>query len=431
MPYEYKRISGLTEKTQLGGDDAFAVDNADNVASQKVTWGTLRTQLKTYFNLGNLASGHYIQGNSFAGDLALLDGEAFDQQSLIDTVLADLAPVQVGITATRAYTEGSYLIYNNQFYMVIQNIAAGSTMLVGTNIMQLTVGSSLITTALAIAAAYDASENYDVGDVVTHLGGLYVCITPTSGAWNSSRWTAVTVADLILSVVDDLTDDITDILSYLAPEYSSSSRYWVGNCCIHDGVLYKCTTAISSSGEDWNPAHWTTTDIASLIGPLGRLSTTAQSDLISAINEVDGHADTNATAIGKIISDITDAYSTTKTYKLGQLCIYNNTLYRCTTAITTAESWNSSHWTATTIAEEIENRCLFFTGVTVSATTGTILSKSDSRITADHVLTSIVFANSSAITSNATWTTSAGSLVITGTCSLATTADIILVKKNN
>lgn len=309
MPYEYKRISGLTEKTQLGGDDAFAVDNADNVASQKVTWGTLRTQLKTYFNLGNLASGHYIQGNSFAGDLALLDTEAFDQHLLIDTVLADLAPVQVGITATRAYTEGSYLIYNNQFYMVIQNIAAGSTMLVGTNIMQLTVGSALITTALAIAAAYDASENYDVGDVVTHLGGLYVCITPTSGAWNSSRWTAVTVADLILSVVDDLTDDITDILSYLAPEYSSSSRYWVGNCCIHDGVLYKCTTPISSSGEEWNPEHWTTTDIASLIGPLGRLSTTAQSDLISAINEVDGHADLNAACIGTLAYLTTTAQS--------------------------------------------------------------------------------------------------------------------------
>ena len=130
-------------------------------------------------------------------------------------------------------------------------------------------------------------------------------------------------------------------------------------------------------------------------------------------------------------SIISDEYSSSSTYKLGQLCIHDNTLYRCTTAINTAEAWNSAHWTATTIAEEIENRCLFFTGVTVSATTGTILTKSDSRITADHVVASCVWASPSSITTDVTWTTAAGSLTMTGTCSTATTADIMLIKKNN
>lgn len=48
-----------------------------------------------------------------------------------------------------------------------------------------------------------------------------------------------------------------------------------------------------------------------------------------------------------------DAYDDTSTYAAGDLCIYNNTLYKCTTAITTAEAWNASHWTATSIADEI------------------------------------------------------------------------------
>lgn len=48
-----------------------------------------------------------------------------------------------------------------------------------------------------------------------------------------------------------------------------------------------------------------------------------------------------------------DAYDDTATYSVGDLCIYNNTLYKCTTAITTAEAWNASHWTATSIADEI------------------------------------------------------------------------------
>jgi hypothetical protein len=49
-----------------------------------------------------------------------------------------------------------------------------------------------------------------------------------------------------------------------------------------------------------------------------------------------------------------DAYDDTSTYAVGDLCIYNNTLYKCTTAITTAEAWNASHWTATSIADEID-----------------------------------------------------------------------------
>ncbi len=46
---------------------------------------------------------------------------------------------------------------------------------------------------------------------------------------------------------------------------------------------------------------------------------------------------------------ISDGYSTTKSYKIGDLCIYNNVLYRCTTAIEEGEAWNGSHWEQTSI----------------------------------------------------------------------------------
>ena len=56
---------------------------------------------------------------------------------------------------------------------------------------------------------------------------------------------------------------------------------------------------------------------------------------------------------------------------------------------------------------------------------------SNAAITADHVVANIAFANSSAITTEVTWATSSGSLVLNGTCTTATTADIVLVKKSN
>lgn len=159
------------------------------------------------------------------------------------------------------------------------------------------------------------------------------------------------------------------------------------------------------------------------IGDIADLETTA-TEIVGAINEVLDKTDT-------VNGNISDAYAR-GTYKVGELCIHDNTLYRCTTAITTAEDWTAAHWTATTIAEEIENRVLWLPGVTVSATTGNIVNYSDSRITTDHVLASCTWASDSSITALTSWSTeTAGTLTITGTCSAATTADILLVKKNN
>jgi len=39
-------------------------------------------------------------------------------------------------------------------------------------------------------------------------------------------------------------------------EYSSSSTYAVGDLVRHEGVIYKCSTAIGTA-EAWNSGHWT------------------------------------------------------------------------------------------------------------------------------------------------------------------------------
>ena len=82
--------------------------------------------------------------------------------------------------------------------------------------------------------------------------------------------------------------------------------------------------------------------------------------------------------------------------------------------------------------DKIKNKVLYLTEVACSATTGTgnFVSYSNSAITADHVVAECVFANPSAITADR-WTTANGSLVINGTCSAATTVDVMLIKKDN
>lgn len=56
----------------------------------------------------------------------------------------------------------------------------------------------------------------------------------------------------------------------IAPEYSASSTYAVGDHCMHLGKYYECTTAIATA-EDWTPAHWTQTSVSSEIGNIGTI----------------------------------------------------------------------------------------------------------------------------------------------------------------
>lgn len=160
------------------------------------------------------------------------------------------------------------------------------------------------------------------------------------------------------------------------------------------------------------------------------------------------------------------AYDSTATYAVGDYVVYEHGLYKCNTAITTAEAWTAAHWTQVSVADELlavytaiagkqdtlvsgtniktvggqsllgsgdvdVGGGLYFTSVPISATTGTIATVSDANITSDHVLASCEFASPSAIGSDLTWATAAGSLTLTGTCTNATTAEIVLVKKNN
>lgn len=48
-------------------------------------------------------------------------------------------------------------------------------------------------------------------------------------------------------------------------------------------------------------------------------------------------------------------YSSSSTYAVGDYVIHNGTLYRCITAITTAESWTAAHWTAVALGDDVSN----------------------------------------------------------------------------
>lgn len=104
---------------------------------------------------------------------------------------------------------------------------------------------------------------------------------------------------------------------------------------------YKGTVAavsnLPSSGNTVNDTYYVTAE-----GCLYTWNGSAWSQ--SSVKETDYQA-----ALTALAGNFAVVYSNAATYAVGDYCVYNNVLYRCTTRISTAESWNSAHWTQVTV----------------------------------------------------------------------------------
>jgi hypothetical protein len=87
-------------------------------------------------------------------------------------------------------------------------------------------------------------------------------------------------------------------------------------------------------------------DLSDDVGTLSALDTNVKTSAVAAINEVN----TKVSKTEVLISNSGDAYSTSKVYKVGDLCIHDDKLYRCITPCS-AGSWatNQSCFAADTL----------------------------------------------------------------------------------
>jgi len=68
-----------------------------------------------------------------------------------------------------------------------------------------------------VAAPFSTSTNYAVGDFCSRNGVIYVCKTATSGAWNASRWTEITIGASLSGIntgyYEDMSTNATNVAS--------------------------------------------------------------------------------------------------------------------------------------------------------------------------------------------------------------------------
>ena len=97
----------------------------------------------------------------------------------------------------------------------------------------------------------------------------------------------------------------------------------------------------------------------------GQVAPPAAADITTLINQINA-------AIAAIPvnynANFAPAYSTSGLYAVGQYVTYNGNLYRCTTAITSGESWTAAHWTQVSLGGEVsglKNTIEFIDGVKI------------------------------------------------------------------
>lgn len=261
---------------------------------------------------------------NFNGDLSWINERFLDTQTIIGNLFSEASN----------YGVGDYVIYDNILYKCIETHPAGpwlGTDFILTNILYeisgitvdgTTINEKINATQRMVANNFSSSTSYSAGDYVIYENVLYKCLTTHSGSWNSEHFSSVSITNEL----DDL-----DNFNYgiIADSFDSTKSYAVGDYILYENSLYKCLTAHSGA---WSANDFTETQIVDEFG-----------------QGSGGNVD---------YTIIAAEFNTTQNYNIGDYVIYQNDLYKCTTAHT-AGSWNSSNFEKTDVMTALKYNTVY------------------------------------------------------------------------
>lgn len=189
-----------------------------------------------------------------------------------------------------------------------------------------------------------ASRHYDAGEFLIGQDRLYyealVEINVGDTLVVNSNIKATTVSDELVSLRNKSADAAIECIAPIETTGLSTAEYAVGEYLYWDhgsnAGLYKVKVAINIGD-----AFVVDTNIEA--------AANVESQILALTNQVSTNT-INITNASQKVSNSGDAYSSSKAYKVGDLVIYNNVLYRCITACSAAAwSVNQSCFTADTL----------------------------------------------------------------------------------
>ena len=185
--------------------------------------------------------------------------------------------------------------------------------------------------AQAPILTYNSSSTYVVDDQVIADDKIFRCTTGTTGIFNITHWAQVGTG----------ADSKRPISSY-----SDSMTYASGDQVYYDDHFYRCVIAITTP-EAWNGTKWAM--VSPPVSVYDGLNSTSTTNALSA-NQGKVLNDGKADKVAPL-----QVYSASSTYALNDQVIYNDKIYKCSTAIGTPEAWASAKWTEISAADALSN----------------------------------------------------------------------------
>lgn len=149
-------------------------------------------------------------------------------------------------------------------------------------------------------------------------------------------------------IIDDNLGQAKQLASNIGNAYNNTIPYFVGDYCVYDNKLYKCIQNIVTP-ENFDITKWQQCSIGNELQNIkGNPNNTATATLTKLqigndIYQIEEGANDN----------IADAYDATSTYDVGDYVIYHDNLYKCTTAVSTAEPFDNTKWTTCLVTDEM------------------------------------------------------------------------------
>lgn len=261
-----------------------------------------------------------------------------------------------------------------------------------------------------IAADFSTATDYTAGDYCVYEGELYVFTADkAAGAWDASAVSKVSISDVLKKNTFDIADiedgmytpgnitwaDFADTgypLGWRQGNYASTTGAggnnnayirtvkkvidWDGidhfTATAPEGYYVQVTEYVTADdsfvtchgrADSDNAGRTTSVSVKVTKGHYYLFSIGKQTNLFNYVDAafvasiiLETHVN-KADLLDKALYDIVaDEYDPTKTYAVGDYCLYDLALYQCNTAITTAEAFNSTHWTQVNVADRLPTK---------------------------------------------------------------------------
>lgn len=184
-----------------GTSDYTALTNKPSINGVTLVGNKTSTQLNITDTTYTAGTGLDLTGTVFSLDATV----ASNISTALTKATAAMNALGSNYDPTNNYVVGDYCMYNGIMYRCNTDATGAwdSASWDETKVewefwdiknLAYAIGDYLTALANAVSGSYDSSVTYNPNDIVAYMNDLYICTATTTGSWDSTKWTQITVA---------------------------------------------------------------------------------------------------------------------------------------------------------------------------------------------------------------------------------------------